>query len=163
VAEIAADVSSEKERKLCRVAELVHFALGMGFRRLGIAFCVEMFREAEILGGVLQRFFEVVPVCCRIGTSLGETPEPGTGCLACNVVGQAEILNQHYTDLNVMVGLCVGCDIIFSGRSLAPATTLFVKDKSLANNPVGALYSRYYLEELVAESNFPNLQEGGLS
>ena len=29
----------------------------------------------------------------------------------------------------------------------APVSTLFVKDRSLANNPIGALYSDYYLQE----------------
>jgi len=27
-------------------------------------------------------------------------------------------------------------------------TTLFVKDKSLVNNPIGAIYSDYYLNEV---------------
>jgi len=160
IAEVAADVSAENERKLCRVAELVHFALGMGYKRLGVAFCVEMFQEAEILCGVLKRFFEVVPVCCRIGSVSCEVGGEDSDPSLCNVLGQAEILNQNRTDLNIMVGLCVGCDILFTGRSLAPATTLFVKDKSLANNPVGALYSRYYLDD-IAETK-PNKMQGGL-
>lgn len=159
IAEVAADVSAENERKLCRVAELVHFAQGMGYKRLGVAFCVELFQEAEILCGVLKRFFEVVPVCCRIGSVSCEASGEDSDPSLCNVLGQAEILNQNRTDLNVMVGLCVGCDILFTERSLAPATTLFVKDKSLANNPVGALYSRYYLED-IAETKLKRMQGG---
>jgi uncharacterized metal-binding protein len=155
IAEVAADISEENNRQLCRVAELVHFALGMGYRRVGVAFCVELFPEAEILCGIFSRFFEVVPVCCRIGSAAEDRGGTGRPVSCCNVGGQAEILNERRTDLNVMVGLCVGCDIIFTGRSLAPATTLFVKDRSLANNPVGALYSRHYLETIVSETK-PN-------
>ena len=57
-------------------------------------------------------------------------------------------LNELDTDLNVIVGLCVGMDCVFTRASLAPVTTIFVKDKSLANNPIGAVYSHYYLTEI---------------
>jgi len=151
--EAAADVALEKDRKLCRVAELVHYCIGMEYTHLGVAFCVEMFREAETLVAVLRRFFEVSSVCCKLG---GITPEEvhlpsGPNDVVCNAVGQAAFLNMKETELNVLVGLCVGCDTVFSQYSRAPVTTLFVKDKMLANNPVGAIYSKYYLEDLAQE------------
>lgn len=151
--EAAADVALEKDRKLCRVAELVHYCLGMEYQHLGVAFCVEMFREAETLVAVLRRFFEVSSVCCKVG---GITPEEihlpaGPNDLVCNAVGQAVFLNMKGAELNVLAGLCVGCDTVFSQYSQAPVTTLFVKDKMLANNPVGAIYSKYYLEDLAQE------------
>ena len=49
----------------------------------------------------------------------------------------------------MIVGLCMGADCVFTARSEAPVTTLFVKDRSLANNPIGAVYSEYYLRESV--------------
>jgi uncharacterized metal-binding protein len=60
----------------------------------------------------------------------------------------ADYLNAKKTDLNVLVGFCVGADCVFNRESEAPVTTLFVKDKSLANNPIGAVYSRYYLTDI---------------
>lgn len=157
VIEAALDLAEEDQRQLCRLAELVYFCLEMGYRRLGLAFCQELTEPAEILSGVLRRFFEVVPVCCKIGglQSTGRNdegtrrPAPGLrlGVVACNPLGQAGLLNRHETDLNVTVGLCVGVDAIFARASRAPVTTLFVKDRSLANNPIGALYSEYYLRE----------------
>ena len=54
---------------------------------------------------------------------------------------QAEILNSQGTELNIMVGLCVGHDSLFYMNSKAPVTTLVVKDRVLANNPAGALYA----------------------
>jgi uncharacterized metal-binding protein len=39
-------------------------------------------------------------------------------------------------------------DCLFAGESRAPVTTIFVKDKSLANNPIGAVYSHYYLKDI---------------
>lgn len=151
--EVSSDVALENDPKLCRIAELVHFCVGMEYKHLGLAFCIEMFKEAEILVGVLRRFFTVSPVCCKVGGFTAEEvklPE-GPQDLVCNVVGQAKLLNQRRTDLNIIAGLCLGCDIIFSRFSDAPVTTLFVKDKMLANNPVGALFSKYYLEDLALE------------
>jgi uncharacterized metal-binding protein/predicted Fe-Mo cluster-binding NifX family protein len=156
--EAAWDVACEHERRLCRLAELVYFALEMGYTKVGVAFCVDLLEPASILTGVLRRFFDVVPVCCKVprprrpgvleargrhgGTSAAnETP-------ACDPAFQAAVLNEARTDLNVLVGLCVGADGILARESRAPVTTIFVKDKSLANNPIGAVYSHYHLKEI---------------
>jgi uncharacterized metal-binding protein len=146
--EAATDISSEEERKLCRLAEVVYFCIEMRYRRIGIAFCEDLREPAEILCGVLDRSFETVAVCCKVGgPPLADDAAlpPAT----CNPVAQAEALNRVGTDLNVIVGLCMGADCIFSQHSAAPVTTLFVKDRSLANNPIGAVYSEYYLRESV--------------
>lgn len=42
------------------------------------------------------------------------------------------------TDLNVVFGLYVGHDTLFYQHSDAPRTTMVVKDRALANNPVSA-------------------------
>jgi uncharacterized metal-binding protein len=60
----------------------------------------------------------------------------------------AQTLNAAKTDLNVMMGLSVGSDVVFSQLSLAPATTLFVKDRLLANNPIAAVHSKHVLESV---------------
>ncbi len=157
ILESSLDVMAEKERTLCRVTELIYFCLGMKYRKIGIAFCIDMFEQTEILTNLLRRFFEVYPVCCKIGGR--RTFDPHTGSIisddkadfsniTCNPVGQAKMLNKIGTDINIIVGLCMGVDCIFSKESKAPVSTLFVKDKSLAHNPVGALYSDYYLKEI---------------
>ncbi|WP_274596750.1 DUF1847 domain-containing protein [Desulfurobacterium thermolithotrophum] len=51
--------------------------------------------------------------------------------------------------MNVIVGLCIGHDMLFQMHSRAPVTTLIVKDRVLAHNPVGALYSNYYKRKLI--------------
>jgi uncharacterized metal-binding protein/predicted Fe-Mo cluster-binding NifX family protein len=135
--EAARDVSEESDPRLCRIAELVHFGLEMDLRRIGLAFCREMFREIEVLVPLLTRFFDVVPVCCRVGASE-----------ACNPALQASVLEHANTDLNVIAGLCLGSDLIFTLRSHAPVTTLFVRDRTLAHNPVGAIYTRYHLDQM---------------
>ncbi len=157
ILESSLDVMSEKERTLCRLSELIYFCLGMKYRRIGIAFCLDLFEQTEILSRLLRRFFDVYPVCCKIGgrkiydpNSMGDASrERGSySDIACNPEGQAEMLNRIGTDINIIVGLCMGVDCIFSKASNAPVSTLFVKDKSLAHNPIGALYSEYYLKEI---------------
>ncbi|MBD3161170.1 MAG: DUF1847 domain-containing protein, partial [Candidatus Latescibacteria bacterium] len=140
----------------------VHFALGMGYQKIGLAFCWELFRETEILTPVLARFFTVFPVCCRIGSA--EEPGPdrtagGNGSV-CNPVAQAAVLEKAKTELNVLVGACMGSDLLFTAHSHAPVTTLFVKDRTLAHNPVGAIYTRYHLEALRRSGSSP-IPEGG--
>ena len=62
----------------------------------------------------------------------------------CNPVGQALLLEEEGTDLNVILGLCLGHDVLFTKHSKAPVTTLAVKDRVLAHNPLGVIYSGYY-------------------
>lgn len=155
--ESARDISSEKERILCRLSELIYFCLEMKYKRLGVAFCIDLLEATDILVRVLRRFFEVHPICCKVGGH--RQPDPWAQAtrhssatdfneISCNPQGQAEVLNQIGTDFNVVVGLCMGADCVFTRKSEAPVSTLFVKDKSLANNPIGALYSDYYLQEV---------------
>lgn len=141
--EAAWDVACENERMLCRLAELVYFALEMGYTRLGVAFCADLLEPASVLTGVLRRFFDVLPVCCKVGAAADEH-----GVMPCSPLTQAAVLNEAATDLNVLVGLCVGADGVLSRASHAPVTTIFVKDKSLANNPIGAVYSHYHLKDI---------------
>lgn len=155
--ESAMDVAFEEERKLCRIAELVYYCLGMKYKRIGVAFCVDLLQPATILSSVLRRFFTVFPVCCKIGGVDAENTNAGqsfsnskhrANSIACNPLMQAEVLNKLGTDMNVIVGLCIGADSVFTSASEAPVTTIFVKDKSLANNPIGAIYSDFYLNEI---------------
>jgi uncharacterized metal-binding protein len=130
------------------------FARRMGYRRLGIAFCVGLSAEAERIHTVLAQHFEVYSVCCKVCAlpkreyglkTVRDDPDE----VMCNPVGQAMILNGENTDLNLIVGLCMGHDIAFSKYSEAPVSTLVVKDRVLTHNPCGAIYSRYYMRRLI--------------
>ncbi len=76
----AADINCEEERLLCRLSELIYFCLEMNYRRIGVAFCVELLEPTEILVGVLKRFFEVHAVGCKVGGHrLDEPPDMSGG------------------------------------------------------------------------------------
>ncbi|MGO8752959.1 MAG: DUF1847 domain-containing protein [Thermoguttaceae bacterium] len=69
--------------------------------------------------------------------------EKGSYQAMCNPILQAKVLNAQGTELNVLVGLCVGRDLLFIKYSEASVTTLVTKDRVLAQNPVAALYETH--------------------
>ena len=73
-----------------------------------------------------------------------EIKDPENFESSCNPLLQAEIFNTIKTDFNIIIGLCIGHDMLFTKYSKAPVTTLIVKDRYSGHNPVISLYSRYY-------------------
>jgi uncharacterized metal-binding protein len=153
MAEAAAYVEATFYMQKTRIEETIEFARRMGYRRIGIAFCVGLSEEASRIHEVLDRHFDVYSVCCKVCAIPKNTfdlkPVRGEADeTMCNPIGQAEILNRNETDLNLIVGLCMGHDIAFTQHSRAPVSTLVVKDRVLTHNPCGAIYSRYYMRRL---------------
>jgi uncharacterized metal-binding protein len=135
-----------------RVEETMDFARRMGWRRLGIAHCMGLIREAKIARDIFAAHgFQVFSVCCKTGSidkeSIGlrddEKVHPGEYEVLCNPVGQAALLAQAGTEMNILMGLCVGHDSMFFMHSKAPTTVLVVKDRVLGHNPVAALYGTH--------------------
>ncbi len=138
-----------------RVQEICEFAKKMDFKRLGIAFCIGLIKEARILSDILtEQNFEVVSVVCKVGRTPKETLDIreeekiliGEFEAMCSPIAQAMVLNEAKTDFNIVVGLCVGHDSLFFRYSEAPVTVLVAKDRVLGHNPAAALYtsSSYY-------------------
>jgi len=64
----------------------------------------------------------------------------GTDEAMCNPIFQAKLLNQSKTELNILLGLCVGHDSLFFKHAEAPTTVLAVKDRVTGHNPLAAIY-----------------------
>ena len=140
--------------KKTRLEELIMYAKELDYHRLGVAFCIGLANEARILHKILSRDFKIYSVCCKVcGIDKSQFeldrlhPEKEVDAM-CNPIGQAMVLNQEKTDLNIILGLCIGHDILFTKYSKAPVTTFAVKDRVLAHNSLGAIYSNYYLEKV---------------
>lgn len=155
-------VEAEGYCKNTRLEEIIDFAKKCGFHKLGVAFCIGLCREAETFCKILRMHgFEVCSIVCKNGSIpkefLGikdqEKVEPGTYEPMCNPIGQAVFLNQSGTELNILLGLCVGHDSLFIKYSEAPITVFAVKDRVLAHNPLGALYlaDSYYQKKVYPE------------
>jgi uncharacterized metal-binding protein len=134
--------------KETRLGEIVLFAKQLQYKRIGLAFCIGLSEEAGIISEILSMHFEVASVCCKvcgIDKKYFDLQQISTEDyeVMCNPAGQAQMLNDAETQLNILCGLCVGHDAIFAKVSNAPVTTLIAKDRVLAHNPAGAIYSRY--------------------
>lgn len=137
-----------------RIREIAEFAKKIGTKKVGLAFCSGLADEAARASSLLKKHgLEVCSVICSCGavdkTELDIPPEnkirdPEKFEAACNPILQAELLNRAETSFNIIVGLCVGHDMLFTKNSQAPVTTLIVKDRFTGHNPLISLYTRYH-------------------
>jgi uncharacterized metal-binding protein len=116
-----------------RLDEVMEYARIRGVKKLGIATCIALLPECRMLASVLEEVREGV---------------------FCNPLMQAEVLNRAGTQLNIILGLCIGHDILFTKNSKADVTTLVVKDRALGHNPVAALYmsAGYYRDRFIKKA-----------
>lgn len=143
----SAEVEYEGYCQWTRVQEIMEFAKKIGARKIGIANCIGLINEARIFAKILRsNGFEVYSVICKVaGKAKSSIGIPSRceeiGAAMCNPILQARLLNEAKTDLNVVIGLCVGHDSLFYKYSDAYVTTLVTKDRVTGNNPAAALYT----------------------
>lgn len=121
-----------------RIVELKKYAQLTGIKKIGIAHCVGMTKEALELKARLSDICEVYTVDCKYGKIKGSEmlDDDNVKGTSCNPAGQAAFLAEQATEINIVMGLCVGHDIIFNMKSAAPTTTLIVKDREHSHNPM---------------------------
>lgn len=108
------------DEKWPRIQEAIEFAKELKLSKIGFASCIALVRE---LGLITELFtgagFEIASAACLIGRVTPEDrgvhveTEDLRG-LYCNPIAQAEILNAKGTQLNFILGLCLGHDILFT-------------------------------------------------
>lgn len=142
-----------KAPRWTRVESTIAFAKIMGYKKIGIASCISLLMETKQLSLIFEKQgFELSIVTCKAGSidkskmGFGECCKinPGTHEPICNPIAQARIFNKQKTDMNIILGLCVGHDMLFSMHSKAPVTTLVVKDRVTGHNPVVVLHGQNY-------------------
>lgn len=133
-----------------RIVETSEFAHKMNYHRLGLVFCIGLWKEAKVVEKLLSSSgFEVISALCK----LGRTPKEAIGvrddqkikigCFEsmCNPIAQAFVMNAENTEFNIVMGLCVGHDSLFLKYAEAPCTVLAAKDRMLGHNPLAAVYT----------------------
>jgi uncharacterized metal-binding protein len=132
-----------------RMEETIEFSKKMKCRKLGLAFCIGLAKEASVVQEILRmNGFEVISILCkagrtskdRIGIKDEEKIFRGTEESLCNPIFQAKLFNEEKTDLNILLGLCVGHDSLFFKYAKAPTTVLAVKDRVTGHNPLVPIY-----------------------
>ncbi len=165
LARAAAEIEGEYYGRLTRLEETIRFAKKLNVMKLGIASCIGLLDEASLYAKIVRTAgIETKTVICKVGaidkTEIGLPDDlkvcPGCNESCCNPALQAQVLNEWGSQLNVMVGLCVGHDAIFARHSEAPAVTFIVKDRVLGHNPAAALYTaKFYYKRVLDEKTFP--------
>ena len=151
----AAYVEGTFYSNITRLQEIAEFAKKMGYRKLGLAFCIGLNEEARYIARYYEKQgFEVYSVCCKNCSFAKKEfglrqvkPELDHEAM-CNPKFQARFLEEQGVELSIVCGLCVGHDSIFIANSHVPVTYLVVKDRLLAHNPLGAISSRYWKRKL---------------
>jgi uncharacterized metal-binding protein len=122
MARAAAEIEGMYYCNATRAEEIVLFARRIGAKRIGVATCRGLIQEARTFAKVLRaKGLEAFTVVCKIGsvdkTEIGVAEdvkiEKGSYEAMCNPILQAKTLNAQSTELNVLVGLCVGHDSLF--------------------------------------------------
>ncbi|NLI33688.1 MAG: DUF1847 domain-containing protein [Deltaproteobacteria bacterium] len=138
-----------------RIVEVIEFARRMHFERIALVFCVGLRGEAATVQEIFQKQgLDVLSIVCKVGRVSKElldlTRDQQINRESfesmCNPVLQALIANRCESQLNVLLGLCVGHDSLFLQYAKAPCTVLAVKDRLLGHNPLAAVYqyNSYY-------------------
>ncbi len=126
--------------KIDRVQEIIGYAKEAGIKKIGIANCTVFNKEANKLEEILSNEgFDVAKVNCKHGRVPFGDLVPGYRGITCNPAGQAKYLEEEDTELNIMMGLCLGHDMIFTRRSKANVTPLIVKDRKLKHQTLQKL------------------------
>jgi len=158
----AALVEAHGYGNMTRVEEIILFAKKCGYHKIGLAFCLGLARETREFQNILEYHdFEVVSILCKngglrkdfIGIKDEDKIQGDCDEIMCNPIGQALLLNDQKTDLNVILGLCVGHDTLVMKYLEAPITTLGVKDRVTGHNPLAAIYMAqgYYKKKLYGD------------
>lgn len=127
---------------LSRLQEIVEFFKARGYQRFGVAYCYGMEREATLLRKYLeQQGIHPVFVSCTVdGVKENQLNPEKTSCVvSCNPIGQANALNNAGVDFTVLMGLCLGHDILIQKNLKMDFTTFVVKDRVFNHNPLLAL------------------------
>ena len=153
----ASKVVTKGYRRWPRIQEAIEFAKELGVSKVGLASCVALLHECRDIAELFRGAgFTVISAACQIGRVKPKArgvPEEYYDLrgLTCNPIAQAEILNKEGTELNFIIGLCLGHDILFNKISRAPVSTLIVKDRVTGNNPAAALSCSFHRRSLWKE------------
>lgn len=129
---------------LSRIQEIVEFARDMGYHNIGIAYCYGMEDTALAVRDIfISRGLKTTGVSCTVGGLRQDqvNTESSLPGVSCSPLNQAAQLHAQNVDLAVVIGLCLGHDILFNREFDGDITTLVVKDRTNGHNPMQGITS----------------------
>jgi len=121
--------------KVDRIDEIIAFAREAGVNRIGLANCITFEKEAKQLEILLSDAgFTVTRANCKLGRMPYKEILPGYPGISCNPAGQVKTMENAGTEMNLVMGLCIGHDMLFNAHSRVLTTTLIVKDRKLQHH-----------------------------
>ncbi len=138
----AALVDGGKAGTVSRLREIIEFAQSMKYKKIGLAYCYGMERDAESVGAIFREHgMRLMGVACTVGGVAQDdvNQSSSTHTVSCNPIGQAEQFNAEGADLVILMGICMGHDILLQRKLQCDVTTFVVKDRVFANDPLRIL------------------------
>ncbi|MCE1188341.1 MAG: DUF1847 domain-containing protein [Ignavibacteria bacterium] len=137
IVQAAADlVDNGKAGTLSRLQELVQFCKSMNYQKVGLAYCYGMEKDAI----AIRNFFKsnnisITAISCTVG-GVNQNEINSQSCtekVSCNPIGQAEQLNAENADFVMIMGICLGHDILLQKNLKCDFSTILVKDRVYPN------------------------------
>jgi uncharacterized metal-binding protein len=135
-------VDNGRAGTLNRLQEIVEFIRLIGYKKPGLAYCYGMEKEAQKLKGYFkQEGLKLTSVSCTVG-GMAQDELNDSSCIhkvSCNPIGQARQLQVEEVEFVIVMGICLGHDVLLHRNLDVDFTTFVVKDRALGHNPLSAL------------------------
>jgi uncharacterized metal-binding protein len=135
-------VDNGKAGTLSRLQEIIAFIKSMSYKKVGLAYCYGMEKDAKLLKDIFQtEGIRLRAVSCTIG-GINQNQIDSSSCtekVSCNPIGQAKELNGEKIDFTIVMGICLGHDILLQRNLESDFSTFVVKDRVFQNSPLNAI------------------------
>lgn len=144
-------VANNKAGTLSRAEEIVLYAKNQSYHTIALAYCYGLEKLSSTIKDYFKKQgFKVLSFRCTInGIKESDISPDLRDSVNCNPIGQAEAINKSTAQLAVIIGLCLGHDIMLHNYLSIPFTTLIVKDRVFDHNP-----AQFFLHEKPVTEKF---------
>lgn len=148
-------VDNGRAGALNRLEEIVEYAKSRNYKALGVAYCYGIEDEAKLLQDHLSNAgFQTTMISCTVDgvTESDINPLKTSQAVSCNPMGQANVLNGSGAEFTILMGLCLGHDIMIQKQLNMDFTTWLVKDRVSKHRPLDGLPGYHSMEDLFLEN-----------
>jgi uncharacterized metal-binding protein/rhodanese-related sulfurtransferase len=144
-------VDNGRAGMLNRLEEIVEYAKSKKYQTLGVAYCYGLEKEAILLQSYLSKAgFQTAMISCTVDgvTEADINTTKTNNAISCNPIGQANVINGSGAELTILMGLCLGHDILIQKQLNMDFTTWLVKDRVTNHRPLDGLPGYEGMEDL---------------